>query len=143
MYIHLLPMAGLHYLSCRCHLFGQRKRITFSYTTNVGAHAGVTLKKKKQQQQWHKQYTLKSTINVFSPRTFSLIRYGYCYYRGELPIRWHFMTRDFLKLSFEAYWWNESNFVVRQEVITVYQINTPDISINVKEKKNKETLTHR
>ena len=53
------------------------------------------------------------------------------------------MTRDFLKLSFEAYWWNESNFVVRQEVITVYQINTPDISINVKEKKNKETLTHR
>ena len=99
--------------------------------------------KKKQQQQWHKQYTLKSTINVFSPRTFSLIRYGYCYYRGELPIRWHFMTRDFLKLSFEAYWWNESNFVVRQEVITVYQINTPDISINVKEKKNKETLTHR
>ena len=47
MYINLLPMAGLHYLSCRCHLFGQRKRITFSYTTNVGAHAGVTLKKKK------------------------------------------------------------------------------------------------
>ena len=46
MYIHLLPMAGLHYLSCWCHLFGQRKRITFSYTTNVGAHAGVTLKKK-------------------------------------------------------------------------------------------------
>ena len=29
----------------------------------MGAHAGVTLKK-KQQQQWNKQYTVKSTINV-------------------------------------------------------------------------------
>ena len=41
------PFAGLHSLSCQCHLSGRRKWITFSYITYVSAHAGVTLKRSK------------------------------------------------------------------------------------------------
>ena len=44
---------------------------------------------------------------IFLPHTFFLKRYGYCYYRGELPNSWHTMTRDCLKPYFELYWWNE------------------------------------
>ena len=44
---------------------------------------------------------------LFLPHTFFLKRYGYCYYRGELPNSWHTMTRDYLKPYFELYWWNE------------------------------------
>ena len=40
-------MLNCIYLSCRCRLFGRRKRITFLYTANVSAHAGGTLKTKQ------------------------------------------------------------------------------------------------
>ena len=78
-------------------------------------------KRKQQQQRSNKQYTVKSTINVLTPHTFSVVRYGYCYYMGELPIGWHSMTRDCLKLYFEPYWLNESVFTLGWEVITFYQ----------------------
>ena len=47
-------IAGLHYSSCRCHLFGRRKWITFLYTTKVSANAGVNLKIKFKQTKYSK-----------------------------------------------------------------------------------------
>ena len=58
---------------------------------------------------------------AFSTVTFSLIRYGYCYYRVELPISWHSKPRDCLELYFEPYRWNESDFALGWEIITFYQ----------------------
>ena len=47
---------------------------------------------------------------IYLPHTFSLICYGYCYYRGESPISGHSMTRDCLKHYFEPCRSNESDF---------------------------------
>ena len=58
---------------------------------------------------------------AFSTVTFSLIRYGYCYYRGELPISWHSKPRDCLELYSEPYRWNESDFALGWEIIIFYQ----------------------
>ena len=58
---------------------------------------------------------------AFSTVTFSLIRYRYCYYRGELPISWHSKPRDCLELYLEPYRWNESDFALGWEIITFYQ----------------------
>ena len=56
-----------------------------------------------------------STAHLF----FDMLQY--CYYRGELPISWHSRPRGCLKLYFEPYWWNESDFALGWEVITFYQ----------------------
>ena len=56
-----------------------------------------------------------STAHLF----FDMLQY--CYYRGELPISWHSRPRGCLKLYFEPYWWNESDFALVWEVITFYQ----------------------
>ena len=53
-------------------MFGRREGIAFSYTTNVSAHAGVTLKKTTTATTKIKQkHTVKLTMNIVTEITVS------------------------------------------------------------------------
>ena len=68
------PRAEILRIVFHCYLFiysvdvscFRRKGITFSYTTNVNAHAGVTLKKNKQTNKQSNEKYMKPTMNVFT-----------------------------------------------------------------------------
>ena len=48
-------------------MFGRKKGRTFSYTKNVSAHSGVTIKKKQlKKKKIKKPNTVKPTMNVFT-----------------------------------------------------------------------------
>ena len=55
---------------------------------------------------------LKKSNCFFLPHTSPLIRYSYCYYRGELPTICHSRPRDCLYFYFEPYWWSENDFAI-------------------------------
>ena len=84
----------------------------FSYTTNVSVDAGVTLINNNNYRKKKNAVKSRKTSLHRTPHTFSLIRYGYCYYRGELPVGWNSMNRDFLKPYSELYRLNESDFTL-------------------------------
>ena len=47
-------------------MFGRKKGRTFSYTKNVSAHSGVTIKKNNKRKIIKKPNTVKPTMNVFT-----------------------------------------------------------------------------